>query len=249
MDVEQFFTPLLLRDAAGGSWLPALLQAAPHGCARLGELAGAPGWLVSTAAVPAASGRLAVFEQTAMPSRALAEWFIDHPDALRWPPEAELTPETARLRRALLLDDPPGSRGRAQDRARELLATRSALAREWWRFEPVGELDATLVTDRLVVTVHQATGEHLAPSTEWYPDRPRLVRDLEAARQIAGDRAFGTLVISERPIEDATEEALARALPAAAPHLDDPGRRALAAGYLGNLTWDAAAAAVDLGSL
>lgn len=244
--MEAFFTGLLRRDPAGGSWLSKLLRAAPHGPERLGELAEAPGWVGTTAAVPAASGRLAAFEQPAMPVRELERWLIDHPDRLTWPPHAMLTAESERLRRALVRDDPPGSRPRAQERARELLRTRSALAREWWRFEPTGTLDCVLVTDRLVLTVHDVAGDHLAPASDWYPERSRLVRDLEAARQLCDDRAVpATLALSERPVPAATDEALARSLVDAAPHLDEAGRAALRAAYLGNLTWDAAAAAVE----
>lgn len=236
--LERVFTDLLRRDPAGGTWLPGLLRAAPRGRARLGELVEAPGWLVTTLAVPAASGRLGAFEQPAMPSRELERWLIDHPEELVWPAGAATTAETQRLRRALLLDDPPGSRARAQGRARELARARSALAREWWRFEDVGRLDCVLSTDRLVITIADGDSEALEPSTPWYPPRSRLVRDLEAARQLADGRAWGGLLLSERPIPDARDAAFAAALPAAAPHLDGADRAELQAAFLGNLIWD-----------
>jgi hypothetical protein len=244
--VQPFFEALFARDASGGSWLPQLLAAAPYGRSRLGELADAPGWLITPLAVRGASGRLACFDYPANPPRQLLRWFIDHPNRLRWVEDDTASPGAARLRRALVLDDPPGAQVRAQERARELLGTRSALAREWWRFEEPTILDCVLITGRLVVTVVATSDEALRPTTGWYPPRTELVRALDAARQMAAGRRSASLVLSGRPVSGGSDEALARALPEAAPHLDDVERRELHEGYLGNLTWEAAAAAVGV---
>jgi hypothetical protein len=244
--VQPFFETLFGRDASGRSWLPALLQAAPCGSERIGELVDAPGWLVTPLAVRAASGRLACFEYFAMAPRELLRWFIDHPDRIRWPAQSRLSAEAVRLRRALLLDDPPGSRARAQDRAREQVATSSPFAHEWWRFEGVTRLDCVLITDRLVVTIEGKRTGGLAPVSEWYPARSELVRDLEAAKHIAQGRAWASLLLSETPVAGGQPEDLARALPDGAPHLDDDGRRDLHDAYLGNLTWEGACEAVGI---
>jgi hypothetical protein len=244
--VQPFFETLFRRDASGRSWLPALLRAAPCGSERLGELVDAPGWLVTPLAVPAATGRLACFEYLAMAPRELLLWFIDHPDRIRWPAHSRLSATTVRLRRALLLDDPPGSRARAQDRARDQVARSSPFAHEWWRFEGVTRLDCMLITDRLVVTIEGKRTEGLSAVTEWYPARSELVRDLEAAKHIAQGRSWASLLLSETPIAGGRPEDLARALPDGAPHLDDAGRRQLHDAYLGNLTWDAACEAVGI---
>ncbi len=241
-----FFEALFARDPSGGSWLPALLAATPHGIDRLGELAGSPGWLVTPLAVRGASGRLACFDYPANPSRELLRWFIDHPDRLSWIDAGDTTPDGVRLRRALILDDPPGTQPRAQDRARELLMTRSGLTREWWRFEEPGPLDCMLITGRIVITVTAKAGEGLGPSTPWYPPRTELVRNLEAARQSASGRRWASLVLSDTRSDDAGDEAVARSLPVAAPHLDAEQREELHRAYLGNLTWDEARAAVNL---
>ncbi len=241
-----FFEALFARGPAGGAWLPSLLQATPYGADRLGELAAAPGWLVTPLGVRGAGGRLACFDYPAHPSRELLRWFIDHPDRLRWTETGEASPDGVRLRRALVLDDPPGSQARAQDRARELLMSRSGLAREWWRFEEPARLDCVLITGRVVITVTAKGGEGLGPSTPWYPPRTDLVRNLEAARQSAGGRHWASLVLSDRPLDEAGDDAVARSLPDAAPHLDDERRSELADAYLGNLTWQEAGAAVDL---
>jgi hypothetical protein len=245
--VQPFFQSLFGRDASGRSWLASLLTAAPCGGERLGELADAPGWLVTPLAVPAASGRLACFEYPAVPSRELLVWLIDHSDRLQWPGDTEeMSSEVVRLRRALLFDEPPGSQARARDRAREQVARTSPFSREWWRFEAAGLLDCVLITDRLVVTIVGKRTQGLAAATEWYPGRSELVRSLEAAKHIAQGRAWATLLLSETPVPGGTPEDLARALPDGAPHLDDGGRAELRDAYLGNLTWEAACEAVGI---
>jgi hypothetical protein len=246
--VRPFFDALFARDPSGGSWLPQLLQDTPHGGERLGELAESPGWLVTPLAVRGANGRLACFDYPANPPRELLRWFIDHPDRLRWS-DADAggaSAEAVRLRRALVLDEPPGAQERAQDRARELLATRSALSREWWRFEEPVVLDCVLITGRIVITVTGRGDDGVRPSTPWYPQRTDLIRDLEAARQMASGRRWASLLISDVPLAGGTDEALTQSLPEGAPHLDDAQRGALRDAYLGNLTWDRAVAAVGL---
>ena len=245
---EPFFTALFRRDAAGGSWLSALLRATPHGEDRLGELAEQPGWLQTQLAVLTPSGRLGCFEYPAAAPPALLTWFVDHPEQLVWPSEeaaaAPASAETVVLRRALLHDDPPGSQRRAQDRAREMIRKRSALAREWWRFEELSKLDCVLITERMVVAVVGKRDGGLAPASAWYPPRSELVRDLEAAKRLADGKAYAALVLSDELLPDADDEHLQATLPRAAPHLDDVDRAELANAYLGNLTWEQAREAV-----
>jgi hypothetical protein len=246
--VEPFFTTLLRRDASGASWLPALLAATPYGTGRLDEFAQTPGWLQTQLAVPGASGRLACFEYPAAAPKRLLAWYIDHPDRLEWPADAEVnaSAETVRLRRVLLDDDPPGARARAQERAHDLLARSSGLTPAWWRFEELTKLDCVLITERLVVTIQVERRHGLPPATPWYPHRSQLVRNLEAARHLADGKRFASLVLSRRPLAEAADEHLERTLPVAAPHLDQRERRELHDAYLGNLTWDGACDAVEL---
>jgi hypothetical protein len=246
--LEAFFTTLFTRDAAGGSWLSALLAATPYGAQRLGEYVQSPGWLQTQLAVRTASGRLGCFEYPAVAPRRLLRWFIDHPDQLVWPADAAAgaSAETTLLRRALIDDDPPGAQARAQDRARDLLPRSSGLTPAWWRFEDMTTLDCVLITERLVVGVQGMTTEDLSPATSWYPKRSQLVRNLEAARHLADGKRFATLVLSRRPVAHASDEQLERSLPEAASHLDEQERRELHDAFLGNLTWDDACEAVGI---
>jgi hypothetical protein len=244
--VRAFFTALLRRDASGRTWLRSLLAATPNGSDRLGELVERPGYLVTPLAVATVSGLLGAFEYPAAPPRELLAWFIDHSDRLTWPEHSALSAESVRLRRALLYDDPPGSRARARERARDLLAAGAPLSPVWWRFEDNAKLDCVLITDKLIVTIAAGTAEGLAPATDWYPQRSELVRNLEAAKQLAQDRCWASLLLSDQSLPEAGGEYLARTIAGAAPHLDASRRDELLAAYLGNLTWDRACAAVDL---
>lgn len=234
---------LFLRDASGRTWLPALLAATEGAASHLAALDGQPGWLHTSLAVRGPSGRLACFEYPVAPSPDLLLWLVEHPEVLIAQP-ADPSPSAARLRAALLNDAPPGARARAQERARERARTASPFTSEWWRFEAPGLLDCVLITERLVVTVQTRGDGPLAPATPWYPQRTRLVRTIEAARQIAQDRAWACLLLSDAARPDGTREAVAASLTAGAPHLDDAGRRQLAQAYLGELTVADARAAV-----
>jgi hypothetical protein len=243
--VERFFDALLARDGAGGSWLGPLLRATPRGRARFGELADHPGWLEAPIAVLTETGRRGAFEYPAAPTRELLGWLIDHPERLIRPDRERPTPETERLRRALLDDDPPGVRARAQERAHELLRRSAPFGEAWWRFEQAHTADCLLTTDRLVLLVHGGD-DGPAPATPWFPQRTALVRDLEAARRLGdGGKAWGVLALGARDGGD-DARVLADEIADGAPHLDPAGREELAAGYLGALDWARAASATEL---
>lgn len=245
--LERFFTRLIAEDASGRSWLPPLLAAAPRGEAVLGDAVDDPGSLDAPLAVVGASGRLGCLECPVSPTRDLLRWYVEHPGSLTWPADTDLSPGTAQLRRALIDDDPPGAQARAQERAGDLLATSQSLSPEWWKLEDRTKLDCVLTTYRVAIVIVAAEAGSLRPATAWYPERSELVRALEAARQLAGDRLrWGALVLSEAPLRDASSAALAEALPVAAPHLSNGDRARLQDAYLGNMTWEEAARAVGL---
>lgn len=242
----EFFTPLLKSDPSGRQWLSRLLRAAPHAERALGpELVDQPGSISMTLSVRGISGTLGAFEYPLAPSRELSAWLIEHPENLTWPEaQAETSKPAQSLRRALVLDEPPGSRPRAQERARELQRSRSVLSQEWWRFEELGTFECLLMTDRLVLAVESDAADPLAPVSSWHPARPRLIRTLEAARDLAGERGWAYLLVSQNRL--AVEHTLAdRALASALPHLAPSERSRFANAYLGNLTWAEATAALE----
>jgi hypothetical protein len=246
--VHALFDALFARDGAGGSWLAALLQATPHGAERLGELASSPGWLDAPLAVRTETGRRGAFEYPAAPTRQLLRWYVDHGDALTWPPGAdEASPETVRLRHALLRDAHE-IRERARDRARDLINRTTSLGTAWWRFEEPRTADCVLTTDRLVIVVQgRADDAPAEPATPWFPQRSPLVRDLEAARRLAdGGKAYGLIVLSGAPLPDGAPGDVAAAVAAGAPQLDPAEQAELTQGWLGELGWEAAARAAGL---
>jgi hypothetical protein len=240
-DAQSFFEPLIVRDPGGRSWLPELLHAAPYGD-RLGETREAPGFLHPNLTVRGLDGRRPCFEYPVSPPSGLLKWFIDNPERLTWPAGVTLSAEVELLRRALLLDQPPGARAKAQQRARDLMPVRSAFAQEWWRFEETHEPDCLLISDELVLVI-VAAGTEIEPVSPWFPERSRLHRGLEAASRVAevDQQRWGALVCSSEVLADAEDAAVRASLPDGAPHLDALGQDRLVAGYLGNVTWDAVA--------
>jgi hypothetical protein len=107
-------------------------------------------------------------------------------------------------------------------------------------------VDCVLMTPQLVVTVEGKRTEPLSAATDWYPNRSQLVRNLEAAKQLANGRSWATMILSEVPVPDGTDSGLRTLLPTSAPHLDNAGREELRAHYLGNLTWQQACDATGL---
>ncbi len=236
--LEALIGPAMRWDPSGRSWLPALLEATPHARERLGELTEHPGSISMTLSVRAVSGRLGCFEYPAAPPRELLAWFIDHPEALTEHADEAAAAETRRLRGCLFADDPPGSRVRAQERAREQLPVGSPFGTAWWRFEDAATPECVLMTDRLVLTVQSDGTDPLAPATPWYPARTRLVRDLEAARGLAAGRRHASLLIAAGPhLRDA---GFARLLKDGTPHLGEQVRRELGDAFLGCVAWSAA---------
>ena len=244
--VQPFFKALVARDPSGISWLGELLAATPKGAEIFGTLLDDPGELLSPLTSLTDKSRLGCFEYPVGPPRELLAWFVEHPGELVWPERQAFSAETLRLRRALIDDNPPGSRQAVQERARALVASRPPIARGWWRFEGTTMLDCVLMTDKLVVTVEGKRTEALAPATAWYPKRSQLVRNLEAAKQLAKGRRWASLLISETPILEGTDAHMDADLPESAPHLDAAARAQLHAAYLGNLTWQLACDATGL---
>lgn len=241
--ITRLFEPLLLREASGRSWLPALLEAMPRGREQLGELAEDPGWLVTPLAVRGVSGELGGFDYRLPPPREMLAWYVEHPEALSWQDEP-LSREARLLRRLLVEDEPAGAREKAQERAHELLRTRSPLTPGWWRFEEPIHVDCVLVTHRLVLGVVGGGGWAERPVTGWYPARSRLVRVTEAARQLADGRVSASVIVGGDAPRGSRGER--EAWQPGAPYLPDDECAALAASCLGHLSWETACATLGV---
>jgi hypothetical protein len=84
--------------------------------------------------------------------------------------------------------------------------------------------------------------EPLSSSTNWFPARNQLVRNLEVIGDIAGRRAPAVLLATETPIPEIDEAVIA----ASTPHLDSRSRVELQSRYLGQLTWQTLCSALDI---
>lgn len=246
--VRPFFSELFARDASGKTWLPKLLAAAPRASVIDGDVRQRPGLLLPELAErrdyrDRVLGRTIplprCFEHPAPPSQAFLRWLIEHPDRLRWPERPPGVPvrygdETQRLREALLYG-PAAERDAVQAHALAELSRYGPVGsrRRWWTFEGYTEVDCWLETERLLLLVEGKRTEPLSPSTDWYPERNQLVRNLEVAGELASNRAAAVLLVSEQPVAELTDEAIV----ASTPHLDDNARAAVAQRYLGQTTW------------
>ena len=243
--VRPFFRALIARDPSGESWLPSLLGSTPHGQSVLGVALQEPGRLDSALITRGADGLLGCFEFGVGAPKHLLTWYVEHPDELVWPRGKTYSAETVRMREALLYGKDPG-RAEAQRQAREFLQTKSTETRGWWRFEGTSRIDCMLMTTELVVTIEGKRTEPLSSATDWYPKRSQLVRNLEAAKQLADGRFWAAMILSEIPMPEASDSGISGVLPASAPHLDDAGREELREHYLGHVTWQQACEATGL---
>jgi len=241
--VQPFFERALGLDTP---WLASLLAAAPAGRRALGDLVDEPGEMLPALLAPHKQEKAsrACFEFEVLPDKRFLRWCVLSPDRLTWP-AVTYGDDTTLMRRALLFDEPPG-RATVQPEAVRLIAELPASTRAWWRFEGSSWIDCLIGTDRLVITIEGKRTEPLSVATHWYPTRSQLVRNLEAARQLAKGRAWGTLLISETPVVGGKPDELAATLDDAAPHLDDAERAQLQNAYLGNITWRNACAAIGV---
>ena len=249
--VQPFFESLIARDD-GESWLGPSLKATPHGRSVFGDVLDAAGTLPATLTAPRPkTGVRQCFEFGVAPPRALLVWLIRNPDELVWPKGQTYSEEATRKRQCLVLNKPAGTRAEVQAVAMRLAETRPTTAREWWRFEGTSMIDCVLMTERLALMIEGKRKELISAATDWYPKRSQLVRNLEAAKQLAAGRVWGSLLMSETPIAAGSDAGLDAVMDDSAPHLTPDERRELYAHYLGNVTWQRArdAVGIDLAAL
>ncbi len=230
------------------SRLPSLLAAAPGGSALLRDLGGDTGQILWAFLGPHPQRKASrgCFEYEVLPDNRFLRWCVSNPDELSWPAGQTYGEDTTRKRRALLYDQPPG-RIVTQQEALQLIETRQPKGPAWWRFEGSSWIDCVIATDRLVLTIEGKRTEPLSVATDWYPKRLQLVRNAEAARQLAGGgRTSASLLISEEPIDNGDRKRFAASLDDAAPHLGEPELAELQRSYLGNVTWEEACETVGI---
>lgn len=235
--VQPVFDALYGRDPSGESWLPALLALARHGSAK---------------AVPPSTLRGSLRkerckwgpEEEKLPApRSLLEWLVENVEE---PAEGfpKASPETDDRRRKLLRRDP--------DTIRSALAELEREQRSGWHvLEGRSQPDVYLETDELVVVIEgKRTEAGPTTHTTWMPVRHQMLRHLDAAWELRGERAlYGFFIVeaeegaSGEPAipkhwADAARETLSDdALTKSLPHRTPGEREAIARSFLGVTTW------------
>jgi hypothetical protein len=174
------------------------------------------------------------FEAEVPPSALFLRWLLEHPEQLVWPKTASgqkrvYGPPTQENRERLLAGEPD-----ARMQALNELKTVGAFGsrRKWWAFEGFTSVDCLLETRSLVLVIEGKRTELISNSTDWFPGRNQVVRNLEVAQALAGGRNFAVLVCAERP-EELPEDAWMRSLP----HFSHDEINELKRHYLGCATW------------
>ena len=175
------------------------------------------------------------FEIEIPPVKEFLRWLLEHPEAMQWPVERGggeriFSGEMQSNREALLA----GNQAVQANALQELERGGTANAqRAWWAFEGFASVDCLLETDKLLVLIEGIRTEAVPSSTDWFPQRNKVVRYLESARnRAAGKKNYAVLVCAEKAIRisDAMwKESL--------PHLAETERAEVQAHFLGFVTW------------
>jgi hypothetical protein len=240
--VRPFFKTLVERDATGLNWFPRLLALVQkRDLFASPDLLSSPGLLRPTNLDT---------ERTLLPPEAFLRWLIQNPKSMTWPRNgrARFGPEAQQWREKLmgrrdLLSEPVARHAEirqsdceeaTQQALRELLTHGTAGShKQWWAFEGRTSIDCYLATDRLRIYVEGKRTDILSPSTDWYPRRNQLIRNLESAGADAGTTPFACLVIAEQELSPIPASLVHDSLP----HFSEEDRRNLLKNFLGSITW------------
>lgn len=248
--VYPLFGRLISQDPTGHSWLPAILQLAYGTDPQPFPLPENIGSLLPDLVIKHSISGNALkyhgvdsidlprcFEKSIPPSYSFLRWLIEHPERLTWPDhgKARFSARTQNKREDLL-----GWRGIdrqviAQHEALNALEQTGAKRSQgkWWAFEGTTSVDCYLETENILLLIEGKRTEPLSASVNWYPGRNQLVRNLEVAQELAGDKPFAVLLIAEDNFDPLTPGIINISLP----HFSSEERQTLMQHYLGCLTW------------
>ena len=84
--------------------------------------------------------------------------------------------------------------------------------------------------------------ESLSSSTEWFFDRSQLIRNLEAAKELARGRSYAVMVIAESELD----LNITKLADVSLPHYNQDERAELARHFFGCITWREVCGAVGV---
>jgi hypothetical protein len=250
--VRPVFQALLERDPSGQSWLPNVLRMATHNAAYAKTVQSNIGKLHPDCTVLRPYNdrilkfygikRIELakcFERSMPPPPAFLSWLITHPEQMNWPRTKKghkrFGHSAQDQRKKLFGEHGQEAQQAAQEDALSELRVVGAdgSSRKWWAFEGFSDVDCCLETDHLLLLIEGKRTEPLGPSTDWYPKRNQLIRNLEVAESLASGRQFGVVVIAESDIGNLSKKTIDASLP----HFHTAERENLMRHYFGCLSW------------
>lgn len=250
--VRPVFRELLRQDPTGRGWLRRLIDCAPNTASLQGLPTSESSILKKCTVSRPYEERVLThygipridlpgcFEYDLEPPTAFLRWLVLNPHRMTWPQEngqpKTYGTKTQGYRERLVGKHGVDLQARVKEEAQHLIEKAGAAKsrKKWWAFEGFTSVDCWLETDNLILLIEGKRKEPLSKSTDWYPSRNQLIRNLEAVSEFAGGKAFGVLLIVElRSDIPQVSELLVSSLP----HFGDGGRAALAMHYLGATTW------------
>lgn len=182
------------------------------------------------------------FEKPFRPPTTLLEYYLRHPERLRWPEGAKFCKETSAKRKALLEGNVA-----VQREALGLLAECRSPSAKWFVFEGTTMVDAVISTPSCMILVEgKRTEPGLTSKIEWDVEREQIYRNLDAAEACPTrpQNFLCLLVVSEgsrcerdaQALDAAGSERAVRSMPYRAP---EEVSRVWDEHYAGWTTWEA----------
>jgi len=251
--VQRVFDTLLGQAADGHPWLRGLWEMAA--LTRAGAAVPPPAEMGTLLAsdTPAAQDALqgAVYGRAVAPPAVFLRWLLDNPQMMEVRDPATFGAKSADARRwrGKLFSDDERLVSEARDEGLRQFGKRLAQRgrKKWWAFEGFQRVDCCLTTETCVLFIEDRRAAALPPSTLWFPSRSRLWRNVEAVKEMAGDREFGVILAVDGDAAGvgALDHA-AQTLAGSFPHLDGATRTELARHFLGFVTWPEVVARFEL---
>jgi hypothetical protein len=247
------FDCLFHRDPTGASWLKPLLELGPRAALLDQKIRSDPGNLcpelsrirrpltgpLKEVLGPTLTEKIGsirnAYEAEFPPPAAFLRWMLEHPERLRWPEwrgkRLEFSPATQDKRTKLLACD---TAVRAEG-LKELSSVGAEGSRhKWWAFEGFTSVDCKLETQSLLLFIEGKRTEPISESTDWFPGRNQVIRNLEVAQAlIGGQKNFAVLICAESEIKEFTDKTWTGSLP----HLGHDAIESLQSHYLGTVRW------------
>lgn len=193
----------------------------------------------------------AAFERRIAPPAEFLRWLLLHPGKLVKPSSGYgASGENEKMRKGLLDGSKTESERIMQIGIQELETVGAGGSdKKWWAFEGFSEIDCCLVTNSVVLFIEGKRTEPLASSTQWYPARNQLWRNVEVASAFASGRQFGVILAVEQEVQGhiAMGQALS-SLSSSYPHLSPERQAELSQHLLGFVTWQELKSAFDIPS-